>query len=90
MPGCSWATISISCSISSNPALASADDLPAFIVEQTKHTGLGGIAPELTKAIGNSNNPLVIKNAHLEVYRKLGMEDARSVFLTMWNDLGLP
>ncbi len=73
-----------------NSGVSSADDLPAFVVEQTKHTGKGGIAPELTKAIGNSNDPLVIKQAHIDVYRDLEMDDALSVFVKMWDDLGFP
>lgn len=33
-----------------NSGVSTADDLPAFVVEQTRHTGKGGIAPELTRS----------------------------------------
>ena len=68
----------------------SAEDIPAYIVEQAKHTGLGGIAPELTKAIGNVTDPRLIYSAHVEVYERLGHLEMLEVFKRWWSAHGLP
>ncbi len=67
-----------------------AGDIPAYIVEQVKHTGAGGIAPELTKAIGTATDPITIYEAHVEVYTRLQHPQLLAVFEKWWSLHGLP